>query len=53
MDEGKMLCLQLSAPLPLELDFMLVLNSRDLFNSLSTCRISTDCSIRANVNAIR
>ena len=53
IDEGKLLRLALTTILPLNIDFMLVLDSRDLFNSLSTCRNSADRSIRADVNVIR
>ena len=53
IDEGKMLRLILSTLLPVDIGFMLVVDSRDLFNSLLTCRNATDRSIRANLNVIR
>lgn len=53
IDEWKMLQLALSTLLPVEFDFMLVVDSRDLFILLSTCSHATDSSIRADLNVTR
>ena len=53
IDEGKLLKFAVSTLLPFTIDFMLVVDSRDLYNTLSTCRNSADRSIRADVSVIR
>ena len=53
IDEGKMLRGAFSKLLGIEIDLLVVLDSKDLFDTLSTCRNATDRSVRADVNVIR
>ena len=53
IDESKALVQALSVLLNMKIDLKLLLDSRDLFESISTCRNSTDRSIRADVSVIR
>lgn len=53
IDEGKLIAQSYSMILGFQLDLIIVLDSKDLFYSLSTQRNSIDKSIRANVNVIR
>ena len=53
IDEGKMLRGAFSMLLGIEIDLIVVLDSKDSFDTLSTCRNATDRSVRADVNVIR
>lgn len=51
--EGKVLVQTFQALLRTKVDLSVAVDSKDLFNSLSTCRNSTDRSIRGDVSLIR
>jgi len=53
IDEGKLLRKAMERLLHTDVDLSIVLDSKDLFETLSTCRNATDRSIRADVNVIR
>lgn len=51
-DEGNMLRLVLSTLLPVQIDFFLIVDLRDLFNALLSCCNATSRSICADFNVI-
>ena len=53
IDEGKLLKEAISLLLQIDVQLIIVTDSKDLYNSLSTQRNATDKSIRADVNVIR
>ncbi|CAN8065041.1 unnamed protein product [Agarophyton chilense] len=53
IDEGKFLTKAYSCVLKLEVDLVVGLDYKDLYDSLSTCRSATDKSIRGDVAEIR
>ena len=53
IDDGKMLTQTLSILLGRKIELLIVLDSKDLFTSLSTQRNSIDKSVRGDVNVIR
>lgn len=53
IDEGKVLAQAYKTVLHMNVDLTIAVDSKDLFNSLSTCRNATDRSIRGDVNIIR
>lgn len=53
IDEGKVLASAYHILLGVQVDLVIALDSKDLFETLSTCRNSIDSSIRADVNVIR
>jgi len=53
IDEGKLLRNAFERLLNIEIELVIILDSKDLFDTLSTCRNATDRSIRADVNVIR
>eukprot|EP00178_Gracilaria_changii_P001336 TRINITY_DN1187_c0_g1_i1.p1 TRINITY_DN1187_c0_g1~~TRINITY_DN1187_c0_g1_i1.p1 ORF type:complete len:639 (-),score=88.06 TRINITY_DN1187_c0_g1_i1:5196-7112(-) len=53
IDEGKVLKRAFSKLLDVEVSLLVVVDSKDLFDTLSTCRNATDRSIRADVSVIR
>ena len=53
IDEGKVLVNAYRVLLGMDIDLMISLDSKDLFETLSTCRNSIDRSIRADVSVIR
>ena len=53
IDEGKTLVQAYQTLLNLNVDLVIVVDTKDLYDSLSTCRNATDKSIRADVSLIR
>lgn len=53
IDEGKHLADAFGELLGIEVDLLIAVDSKDLFDSLSTCRNATDRSIRGDVSLIR
>ena len=53
IDEGKMAKFALQDMLKIDVHLIVVTDSKDLYNSLSTQRNATDRSVRADVNVIR
>eukprot|EP00178_Gracilaria_changii_P027963 TRINITY_DN936_c0_g2_i2.p1 TRINITY_DN936_c0_g2~~TRINITY_DN936_c0_g2_i2.p1 ORF type:complete len:399 (+),score=36.11 TRINITY_DN936_c0_g2_i2:473-1669(+) len=53
IDKGKVLTNAFHKLLNVEVDLLVVVDSKDLFDTLSTCRNATDRSIRADVSVIR
>lgn len=53
IDEAKVIAGAYRKLLNMEIQVMVVLDPKDLFTTLSTCRRSVDRSIRENVNVIR
>ncbi|PXF49341.1 hypothetical protein BWQ96_00915 [Gracilariopsis chorda] len=53
IDEGKVLANAFRKLLAVKVDLFVVVDSKDLFDTLSTCRNATDRSIRAEVSVIR
>ena len=53
IDEGKVLANAYRELLHMEIELLVALDSKDLFETLSTCRNSIDRSIRADVSVIR
>ena len=53
IDEAKVLVKAYQVLFGIHIDLLLALDSKDLFDTLSTCRNSADRSIRADVSVIR
>lgn len=53
IDEGKLLAKTYHRLFGIEIDLMLAVDSNDLYETISTCRVSTDKSIRADISVIR
>lgn len=53
IDEGKVLAKAYEVLLGMNIDLLIAVDSKDLFETLSTCRNSIDRSIRADVSVIR
>lgn len=53
IDEAKILATANSALLGINVGLLVALDSKDLFETLSTCRNSVDCSIHSDENVIR
>ena len=53
IDKGNALVRTLIERLGIEVNLMLAVDSKDLFSTLSTCRIAADRSIRGDVSSIR
>ena len=53
MDEGKRLAKAAEELIGTEVKLSIVVDSKDFFSTLSTCRMASDRSIRGNVSAIR
>lgn len=53
VDEGKVLVRAYQELLDITMDLVVIVDSKDLYDSLSTCRGATDKSIRADVSLIR
>ena len=53
LDEGKLLKLAMQAVLQIPIELILVVDSKDLFDSLTSCRNATDRAIRGDVSVIR
>ena len=53
INEGKVLAKALEELLGTEVKLWIVVDSKDLFSTLSTCRLATDRSIRGDVSSIR
>ncbi len=53
IDEGKLLVKAYEELLQIQTDLLIAVDSKDLYDTLSTCRNATDKSIRADVSVIR
>lgn len=53
IDEGKVLASAYNVLVGIEVDLIVTLDSKDLYDTLSTCRSSTDRSICADLSVIR
>ena len=53
IDEGKVLVKALEELLGTEVGLSIVVDSKDLFSTLSTCRLASDTSIRGYVSSIK
>lgn len=53
IDEGKVLAKAYETLLGIEIDLSVIVDSKDLYDTLSTCQNSTDRSVRADVSVIR
>ena len=53
IDEGKLISQAMSTLLNYTVDLTIVLDSKDLYDTISTCRLATDRSIRGDVALIR
>ena len=53
IDEGKMLAKAVEELIGTEVKLSIVVDSKDLFSTLSTCRMASDRSIRGDVSSIR
>jgi len=53
IDEGKVIVQAYETILPIKIDLVVVVDSKDLYDTISTCRLATDRSIRGDIGLMR
>jgi len=53
IDEGKVIVQAYESVLNMKLDLVIVVDSKDLYDTISTCRLATDRSIRGDISLMR
>ena len=53
IDEGQVIVQAYESVLNMKLDLVIVVDSKDLYDTISTCRLATDRSIRGDISLMR
>ena len=53
IDEGKFLVKAIEELFSTEVSLYIVVDSKDMFSALSTCRMASDCSVCGDASSIR